>query len=491
MPDKLLSNANNKLAGINVYPEKPVTETLTNGFFTVDEKWTVKYWNKAAEKILGVSAKDIMGKNLWEEFAGIIPVEFYAIDQNTFRQNIPLHFEEYWGQMGAWFDVITYHCDDTLSVSFKSSTQYHSELADSPVQKLKILTELYKYVTEITNDCLWELYLQGEEIFWIDGGHKRTFGYQVENALIPQTFWEECIHPDDRIRVLTRLSHMITAKAEQWEDKYRFKKADGSYAYVRDIGHILYDADKRPSRIIGATQDITNNVLLENELAQERNTKQRDITDAILTAQENERAYIGNEMYDNFNQLLVVAKWNIQMAKKDGASREMCLEKASTLITQVIDNMRLISRKLVVPDMHVVGLFDNIKALLNEIASVLPVKVEFRHEGIDEEEDLDEKMQLDIFRIVQEQLKNIAAHSKATRVYIHLKKEYKEITLLISDNGEGWDISDLNKGLGIKNIKSRAELYDGTVEVISSPGKGFELKVVLKLTGVDINDILD
>lgn len=316
MPVTIPSDTKNKHTDVNAYSGKPVTETLTNGFFTVNDKWIVKYWNKAAEKILGVPAKDILGKNLWEEFAGIIPVEFYAIDQKTFRHDIPLHFEEYWGQLGAWFDVITYHCDHTLSVSFKSSIQYHSELADGPVQKLKILTELYKYVTEITNNCLWELYLQGEEIFWIDGGHKRTFGYQVENALIPQSFWEECIHPDDRIRVLTRLSNMITAKADRWEDKYRFKKADGSYAYVRDIGHILYDEDKRPTRIIGATQDITKHVLLENELALERHTKQRDITDAILTAQETERAYIGRELYDNFNQLLVVAKWNIQTAKK-------------------------------------------------------------------------------------------------------------------------------------------------------------------------------
>ena len=104
-------------------PGKPITEIITNGFFTVDRKWTVKYWNKAAEILLGVKAKDIVGKNLWEEFAGIIPLNFYAVYHKAFLQDIPVHFEEYWGEMGAWFDVITYHCDDTLSVSFKSSNQ--------------------------------------------------------------------------------------------------------------------------------------------------------------------------------------------------------------------------------------------------------------------------------------------------------------------------------------------------------------------------------
>ena len=80
------------------YPEKSITEIIVNGFFTVDRQWTVVYWNKAAEKILNVPAQDIVGKNLWEEFAGAIPVEFYMVYHNAFRQDIPVHFEEYWGK---------------------------------------------------------------------------------------------------------------------------------------------------------------------------------------------------------------------------------------------------------------------------------------------------------------------------------------------------------------------------------------------------------
>lgn len=157
----------------------------------------------------------------------------------------------------------------------------------------------------------------------------------------------------------------------------------------------------------------------------------------------------------------------------------------------MIDNIRVISKKLVVPDARMISLFENITTLLNEVASVLPARVAFYHDGIDIEEDLDEKMQLDIFRIVQEQLNNIVTHSKAGKVSVHLIKQYKEITLLITDNGAGCNLLSTKKGLGIKNIKSRAALYDGTVDVISSPGNGFELKVVLKLSGVDINDVLD
>ena len=44
------------------YPWMPVTETITNGFFTIDDHWMVTYWNKAAEELLGVRAKNIVGK---------------------------------------------------------------------------------------------------------------------------------------------------------------------------------------------------------------------------------------------------------------------------------------------------------------------------------------------------------------------------------------------------------------------------------------------
>src|SRR5450432_2952908 len=150
MAVQLVSHTNGVAKTVNNddYPGKSFTETLTNGFFTVDKQWTVKYWNKAAEKLLGVPANDIIGKNLWKKFAGTLPLEFYNVYHKAFIQDIPLHFEEYWGEVGAWFDVIIYHCDDTLSVSFKSSKQPQLGYPENPEQRLKILTELYKFVTE-------------------------------------------------------------------------------------------------------------------------------------------------------------------------------------------------------------------------------------------------------------------------------------------------------------------------------------------------------
>jgi PAS domain S-box-containing protein len=475
------TNGNEQTGSINKHPMVPITETLSNGFFTVDQKWTVKYWNKAAEKLLGVQAKDIIGKNFWETFAGSLPLEFYQVYHKAFLKTIPLHFEEYWGEMGAWFDVITYYCDDILSVSFKSSNHPHSEYPENPLQRMRTLTELYRFVSEITNDCLWEWDLQNKEIFWIDGGHKRAFGYHVENALIPQSFWASRLHPDDKAGVLSRLNKIITeGSGLVWEDEYRFQKADGDYAFVHERGHIVYDADKKASRMIGATQDITENVLLENKLVLERRARQREMTDAVLTAQEKERRDIGKELHDNLGQILAVAKMYMQMAKKHHSKRRMYLQKSGEFIEDVIVEIRKISKQLVIPGTHIIGLFDNIKNLVHDLAAIHPIKIEFQAEGVREEE-LDEKMQLNIFRIVQEQVNNVLKHANAAHATIHISRHENEIILVISDNGIGCDMVNEKNGVGIINIRSRAELYYGSVTITSKPGEGFELKVVLSL----------
>jgi PAS domain S-box-containing protein len=470
------------------YLGKPITEIITNGFFTVDQQWTVKYWNKAAETLLGVQAADIIGKNLWKQFAGALPVDFYAVYHNAFIEDIPFHFEEYWGKMGTWFNVITFHCDNTLSVSFRSRNPPVN--SKQPEQQHKTLTELYRFVTEVTNDCLWEWDLQIREIFWIDGGHKRVFGYPIVNALVPQSFWENHLHPDDKVRIISRLNKILSAGSESvWEDEYRFQRTDGSYADVHDRAHIIYDSDKVASRMIGATQDISvrksaESKLLESEreLMQERLTRQQEVILAVQGAQGNERAEIGKELHDNLNQILGAAKLYIEMAKTDDENREMCLDKSCGLIVNVIDEIRRISKTLSTPGMNM-GLFDSIKTLLDDLVMIHAIKIEFRETGIIEE-DLDDRLQRTIFRIVQEQVNNILKHAKATHAIINLARQGNEIILLISDNGEGLNVLEEEKGVGIVNIKSRAEPYHGTVTIVSKSGEGYELKVVLPLNAV-------
>jgi two-component system sensor histidine kinase UhpB len=336
----------------------------------------------------------------------------------------------------------------------------------------------------VTTDCLWEWDLIAEQILWIDGGHKRVFGYEIENALIPQRFWESLVHPHDKARILASINTFFTkGLADEWEEEYRFKKFNGEYAYVHDRGHLVYNGDKRTSRIIGATQDITARKSTESQLVKaERNfaqqllKTQKEVTAAVLKAQEKERASIGKELHDNLNQILGASKLYIELARTDEENRDMLLQKSTGYILKVIEEIRDISKNLVAPRLNVMGLAESIRILIEDIARINPLRIQFQEEGIQLEK-LHETLQLDIFRIVQEQLNNILKHSKATKAEIHLIKQNQTIELVISDNGIGCDITSNNRGIGIMNITSRADLHQGTVSILSRPGKGYVLKV--------------
>lgn len=235
--------------------------------------------------------------------------------------------------------------------------------------------------------------------------------------------------------------------------------------------------------MIGATQNISEKTLLEITLAKERLAKQQQITEAVLKAQENEREYIANVLNENLNQLLVATKWNIHLAKIDTDKKDDCLDNASEYLNQVIGEIRKIYKTLVIPDRHIIGLFDNIKNLITDVNKEHLVKFKFTRSGVEEEEDLGKQIQIDIFRMVQELVNNITKHAQATEAKISLSRQGNSLVLMARDNGIGCTELPKKTGVGIINIRSRAELYGGTVLVSSKPGKAYKFTVTLPCFG--------
>ncbi len=220
--------------------------------------------------------------------------------------------------------------------------------------------------------------------------------------------------------------------------------------------------------------DITEQKLLEERAALDKIIKQKEITEAVVTAQERERSEIGRELHDNVNQLLGATRLYIDMARRDNVNRDSLLSSSSTYTLQAIDEIRKLSKTLITPLIKEIGLTDTIKDLADDIMRVHPVKIEIFIQDFTEEI-LDEKFKLNLYRIVQEQLNNILKHSKADNVSMSFMQTQDEISLLISDDGIGFDPSTRKTGVGITNIKSRVELYKGTVVILSEPGHGCTL----------------
>ena len=99
-------------------------------------------------------------------------------------------------------------------------------------------------------------------------------------------------------------------------------------------------------------------------------------------------------------------------------------------------------------------------------------------EPLHSEKVLDKSKELMIYRIVQEQLNNITKYACADKALIQLREADGHLFLKVSDNGVGFDPSQLGKrGIGLRNIKSRLEFYCGTLNIISAPGEGCTLEI--------------
>lgn len=128
------------------------------------------------------------------------------------------------------------------------------------------------------------------------------------------------------------------------------------------------------------------------------------------------------------------------------------------------------------PSLKEVGLISTLEDLIESIRKVNPIEFILDWESIDEDQ-ISEKLQLTIFRIVQEQLNNIFKYAQADSVMIRLRKIDGRLKLIIRDDGVGFDTTQKRQGVGLQNIASRADIFGGELIIHSKPGNGCELIV--------------
>lgn len=231
--------------------------------------------------------------------------------------------------------------------------------------------------------------------------------------------------------------------------------------------------------ILALGSNVTEKILLEKKLEDEHLKKQQEITEAVITAQEKERQEIGGELHDNVNQILASSRLYLGLAKRDIGEPNQFLNETELLITSAIAEIRALSHSLVPPSLDDTELAEALGNIIATVTRASTIKV---HADLTKfkENCTSDKLKLGIYRIVQEQFNNILKYSKATTVYLSIGHEGEHLFLNIKDNGIGFDKSKKTEGVGLLNIKTRASLFNGEMNVISSPGNGCELIVTFR-----------
>ncbi|QNA43193.1 MEDS domain-containing protein [Lacibacter sediminis] len=306
---------------------------------------------------------------------------------------------------------------------------------------------------------------------------KKVFSWYLKTGDNIQDF----LTADRKLLLADRVQRAV--KGEQVTFETRYDLAD-NLSFWYDIR--LFPIPNEEKEIFGlvlACTDITERKQLEIQLEQERMERQLQITDAVITAEENERQEIGRELHDNIQQILASARLFLSMINKENSSEPPFLYQRQTdeLISTAIHEIRNLSHSMITPFMEKTTLKEAIEKVIYNITSTSDIKINLETAGLDEEK-LSEKLRLTVYRIIQEQFSNILKYAKASAVSLNIVQDDEQLTLTIQDNGIGFDTSKKATGIGLMNIKARASLFNGEVTIRSSPGQGFALSVVMKLS---------
>lgn len=343
-------------------------------------------------------------------------------------------------------------------------------------QKLEDANERLKHLHRVTSDAIWEWDMKTNEIIRNEKLIEMT-GYLPEETK-GLAWWLNAVHPEDRDKLENKLKEVTDKNLKSWEMEYRFLCADGEYRNMLDHGFVICE-NGMPVKMIGSLSDITGEKLMENLLIEEKLRQFRNISETVIRVQEQERTRLGREMHDNVNQILSTIKLFVSMLTPANENEAGIKQKTIEYIMMAYEEIRKLSREMVAPQLESGTLADHIHKVIADMELSTDLKIKFTHDT--ETELLSPGKKLTLFRIVQEQVKNILKYSKATQVEILLQCSNNNTQLIIRDNGIGFDMKKTKSGVGLSSIMDRVKFYNGKTEINSSPGTGCQLNITIPL----------
>ena len=360
----------------------------------------------------------------------------------------------------------------TNDVSFALEIFEKERLRNKAEEAIGKAVERYDILARATSDTIWDWDIVNNSMLYNDG-ITQMFGYhasEVENVV---DWWNEKLFPDDFKKVTELIEEVFEKGLQKFQVTYRFRCADGSFKHIFDRAYVLFDDNGNPSRMIGAMQDITYHV-----------NEEMRISKAIIDAQEQERRFIGGELHDNVNQVLASSLMALSMVKNSKSITKKTLEYielGKAHIFNAIDEVRKLSHKLAPASFDDTSLKDAFENLLQSFNVNEQFDIKLEMDNVCNA--ISGDIQINLYRILQEQVKNIVKYAAATEIEIVVKKSGSAIVMRICDNGKGFDLKSVKKGIGLSNIKKRAQSFSGKVIINSAVGKGCEIIVEIPLMG--------
>lgn len=165
-----------------------------------------------------------------------------------------------------WIDIeILPVADETGCVTHWVSVQRDITERVHADAVLKLNNARFETIAKAVKDVVWEWDLSDDRLWWSEAMLSQ-FGHSRDPERNTIDSWKDNIHPEDRQRVVLKIEDVVGGPDDNWDDDYRFARADGSYAVVVDRGYVIRDDTGKGIRMIGTMMDITERRELEMRL---------------------------------------------------------------------------------------------------------------------------------------------------------------------------------------------------------------------------------
>lgn len=243
----------------------------------------------------------------------------------------------------------------------------------------------------------------------------------------------------------------------------------------------------RKAPVTGQDPDADQLAIAFNTMLKALDDLSKSRASQILHAQEQERKRIARELHDETSQVLTSLLISLALLEEKVATDESRPRIAETraLAHQTLRAVRNLSIDLRPSALDDLGLLPALRWYVKEYQQKCGVEIEFSSTGFKER--LLPEIETALYRIVQESLTNTAKHARANKVWVTLSEDGESARARVRDDGCGFDAHTVlktpwqDRGLGLAGMTERASLLNGTVEIVSQPGRGCVIDVRVPL----------
>ncbi len=375
--------------------------------------------------------------------------------------------------------------------------------------------EMLNRAEEIGHLGSWQLDLVHNRLSWSDEVY-RIFGLKPQEFEATYEAFLQYVHPADRAAVDAAYSGSLREGRDTYEIEHRvIRKSTGEVRVVHEKGEHFRDASDRVVRSVGMVHDITERKQMEEELRRSRDGLElrvqerteeltamneklqtqikecqrmdlelrkseghlRQLSSALLNAQEKERKRVAQEIHDSIGASLAATKYKVEatlihVGDTDSRTTE-ALKSIIPILQGTIDEARRIQMALRPSILDDLGILATIGWFCRQYESTYST-IHVKQEINIEEHEMSDSLKTVIFRVLQEAMNNIAKHGKANQVLLALRKTDRAIHLVVRDNGHGFMVEDIlsrkksSRGLGLDSMRERTELAGGSFTIEST-----------------------